>query len=150
MSDQAAINWFEAPEWVALAGPPPVVTTKGTPLADWENVVGTGPWILSDFVVNSSITYDRNPEYWGNDPLYDSARNGFWNSANEEEAARALVKADKRSAEQHFGVFMVHDPGYVAWQPYLKGYSGEVRFWSQQIMWSRLWVDKAMKKSMGR
>lgn len=35
---------------------------------EWQNVVGTGPWILEDFVTDSSATYTRNPDYWGKDP----------------------------------------------------------------------------------
>jgi peptide/nickel transport system substrate-binding protein len=33
--------------------------------ADWKNQVGTGPFILSDYVSGSSATYTRNPNYWG-------------------------------------------------------------------------------------
>ena len=33
--------------------------------ADWRNAVGTGPFILSDYVSGSSATYTRNPNYWG-------------------------------------------------------------------------------------
>jgi len=81
-----------------------------------------------------------------NDPAYDEIRNKFWSSTTENEAAQAMVAADKESIVQHFGVFVVADPGYIYWQTYLKGYSGEVRFWSQQLMFSRLWIDQAQKK----
>ena len=33
--------------------------------ADWKNAVGTGPFILTDYVSGSSATYTRNPNYWG-------------------------------------------------------------------------------------
>jgi peptide/nickel transport system substrate-binding protein len=42
-----------APETVA-AGP-----------TDWKNAVGTGPFILSDYVAGSGATYTRNTNYWG-------------------------------------------------------------------------------------
>jgi peptide/nickel transport system substrate-binding protein len=79
---------FVPPEWVALGGPPSTaaappeggppgggppgggVTGAGGPLTDWENVVGTGPWILTDFVAGSSMTFSRNPNYWGHDERY--------------------------------------------------------------------------------
>ena len=32
---------------------------------DWRNTVGTGPFILTDYVVGSSATYTRNTNYWG-------------------------------------------------------------------------------------
>ncbi|MEE8419450.1 MAG: ABC transporter substrate-binding protein, partial [Dehalococcoidales bacterium] len=35
----------------------------------WENIVGTGPYILTDFVAGSATTFTRNPNYWMNDPL---------------------------------------------------------------------------------
>ena len=32
---------------------------------DWKNQVGTGPYILTDFVSGAGATYTRNPNYWG-------------------------------------------------------------------------------------
>ena len=32
---------------------------------DWHNQVGTGPYILTDFVSGSGATYTKNPNYWG-------------------------------------------------------------------------------------
>ncbi len=39
-------------------------------LGDWENSVGTGPFILVDYVRDSSATLESNPGYWMNDPLH--------------------------------------------------------------------------------
>ena len=36
---------------------------------NWEHNVGTGPFILSDYVPGSSRTYTKNPDYWMEDPL---------------------------------------------------------------------------------
>jgi peptide/nickel transport system substrate-binding protein len=36
---------------------------------DWKNSIGTGPFILSDYVPGSLITFDRNPNYWETDPV---------------------------------------------------------------------------------
>jgi len=38
-------------------------------LANWNNACGTGPFCVSDFVQDSSISYIANPNYWENDPL---------------------------------------------------------------------------------
>jgi peptide/nickel transport system substrate-binding protein len=80
--DQVPTSLIEAPEYVALAepseggppgggGPPgpggPPITGAGGPLQDWHNIVGTGPWILTDFVSGTSMTLSRNPDYWGYD-----------------------------------------------------------------------------------
>jgi peptide/nickel transport system substrate-binding protein len=45
-------------------GPPPTIS------ADWKNVVGTGPWMLTDAVAGSSLTYSKNPNYFGHDERY--------------------------------------------------------------------------------
>jgi len=47
---------IEAPELARIDG-----------LKDWKTVVGTGPWMISDLVQNSTITYSKNPNYWGYD-----------------------------------------------------------------------------------
>jgi len=39
-------------------------------LADWKNAVGTGPFMLADYVAGTSATFERNPNYWGWDQRY--------------------------------------------------------------------------------
>jgi len=41
---------------------PPEVVDAGA--EDWRNVVGTGPWMLMDYVKGSYFKFDRNPTYW--------------------------------------------------------------------------------------
>ena len=41
---------------------------------DWHNQIGTGPFILKDYVSGSSVTTVRNPNYWGFDKLYPQNR----------------------------------------------------------------------------
>jgi peptide/nickel transport system substrate-binding protein len=36
---------------------------------DWRNSIGTGPFILTDFVSNGSATFKRNPNYWEKNPV---------------------------------------------------------------------------------
>ena len=38
-------------------------------LSDWKNSIGTGPFILSNFVSGNLIEFTRNPKYWGKNPL---------------------------------------------------------------------------------
>jgi peptide/nickel transport system substrate-binding protein len=47
---------------------PPEVIQKYGDMRDWHNSAGTGPFFLTDFVSNSSVTFKRNPNYWGKDP----------------------------------------------------------------------------------
>jgi len=50
-------------------------TTPGNPeLTNWRNAVGTGPFILTDFVDNSSATFVRNPNYWTTDERHPANR----------------------------------------------------------------------------
>ena len=35
---------------------------------DWKNVVGNGPFMLTDYVAGSSLTYKSSPNYWEKDP----------------------------------------------------------------------------------
>ena len=53
-------NSIENPEAVAEWGN----------LNDWHHAIGTGPFILKDFVDASSATLVKNPNYWGTDERY--------------------------------------------------------------------------------
>ena len=39
-------------------------------LTNWHNAIGTGPFMLTDFVDNSSATFVKNPNYWASDERY--------------------------------------------------------------------------------
>jgi peptide/nickel transport system substrate-binding protein len=39
-------------------------------LNDWHHAIGTGPFILQDYVVGGSATLTKNPSYWGVDDRY--------------------------------------------------------------------------------
>jgi len=39
-------------------------------LNDWHHAIGTGPFILTDFVSGGSVTLTKNPNYWGYDERY--------------------------------------------------------------------------------
>ena len=56
-------NQVEAPE-----------TVKDGPITDWHNAVGTGPWILTDLVANTTMTFEKNPTYWGYDDRHPKNR----------------------------------------------------------------------------
>ena len=43
-------------------------------LSDWHHAIGTGPFILTDFVSGSSLTVIKNPNYWGYDERYPQNR----------------------------------------------------------------------------
>ena len=43
-------------------------------MKDWRNLVGTGPWMPTDFVEGSSVIFAKNPNYWGYDEKYPGNR----------------------------------------------------------------------------
>lgn len=59
--DYMGLNTFEAPESVAA---------EGGKLVDWTKAVGTGAWMLTDFISGTSMTYSKNTDYWGHDERY--------------------------------------------------------------------------------
>jgi peptide/nickel transport system substrate-binding protein len=68
--------------WVYLIGssgfyriyPPDVIHKYGN-LTDWRNALGTGPYMLDDYVIGSSLSYRKNPIYWEKDPVGPGAGN---------------------------------------------------------------------------
>jgi peptide/nickel transport system substrate-binding protein len=48
---------------------PPEVVQKYGHMNDWKLAVGTGPFILKDYVSASSATLVKNLNYWGKDPV---------------------------------------------------------------------------------
>ncbi|MBA7702335.1 hypothetical protein ES703_111099 [subsurface metagenome] len=49
---------------------PPECWTEGDGWSSWEDVVGSGPFILSDYVVGSVLTYTKFDNYYESDPLH--------------------------------------------------------------------------------
>ena len=56
----ATVKCIECPEAVKQWGD----------LNDWHHAVGTGPFMLTDFVSGASATLVKNPNYWGYDQRY--------------------------------------------------------------------------------
>lgn len=53
--------------------PPEVIQEHGD-MQDWKTAVGTGPYMLTDWVKGSSITYTKNPDYWAFDEKFPEYR----------------------------------------------------------------------------
>ena len=53
-------------DYFSFIMPPEVIEQYGD-VQDWRNLVGTGPFMLTDVVEGSSMTYVKNPDYWGYD-----------------------------------------------------------------------------------
>ena len=59
--------------FVANIYPPEVIEEHGD-VQDWRNVVGTGPFMLTDWIEDSSLTWTKNPNYWGFDEKFPENR----------------------------------------------------------------------------
>jgi peptide/nickel transport system substrate-binding protein len=49
-------------------------------LTAWQHAIGTGPFMLTDFVDGSSATLTKNPNYWGYDERYPQNQLPYINS----------------------------------------------------------------------
>ena len=50
--------------------PTPPEVTEVDQFANWETVVGTGPWIPVSYDSATQVTFERNPDYWKHDPIH--------------------------------------------------------------------------------
>jgi len=55
------------PDYHSIVAPEVIEAYGGE--VDWRNSLGTGPFMMTDFVPNSSVTFTRNPNYWETDPI---------------------------------------------------------------------------------
>ncbi len=46
-----------------------IFPTEVSDYTNWRTLQGSGPFVLTDYVSGSSLTYERNPNYWDTDPV---------------------------------------------------------------------------------
>ncbi|OGN87219.1 MAG: hypothetical protein A2158_02485 [Chloroflexi bacterium RBG_13_46_14] len=64
LSQTGGFLYIEAPE---------VVEQYGN-YQDWNVMVASGPWIITDYVVGSSLNFEKNTNYWAYDPIHPENR----------------------------------------------------------------------------
>ena len=58
--------------------------------------------------------------------------------------------ADMYPVERHWAVWGPMNPSFEAFQPWIKGYNGELSgLGNPNYVSARLWIDSELKKSMG-
>ncbi|MBI4283822.1 MAG: hypothetical protein HY663_05065 [Chloroflexi bacterium] len=67
----AAFERFAMTDYIVPKALGPI---DGIGFGTWRGVVGTGPFYLTDYVSGSSLTYEKNPNYWRTDALYPQNR----------------------------------------------------------------------------
>ena len=78
-------------DWYAWILPPEVIEQHGD-LTDCDNMVGTGPYMLTEWVKGSSLTYSKNPDYWDFDEKYPQNRLPYIDQINR------LIMPDKATS----------------------------------------------------
>ncbi len=78
-------------DWYAWILPPEVIEQHGD-LTDCDNMVGTGPYMLTEWVKGSALTYSRNPDYWDFDEKYPQNRLPYIDQINR------LIMPDKATS----------------------------------------------------
>ena len=61
-------------DWYSIAINPPEVIKEHGNMEDWRNLVGTGPFMLTDYVDGSFFAYSKNPDYWDYDEKFPANR----------------------------------------------------------------------------
>ena len=61
---------FMTVDWAEQIAPPREVVEKFGDMKDPMTVRGTGPWMVKDYKANVSMTWQKNPDYWGYDELF--------------------------------------------------------------------------------
>jgi len=74
VSIKTPVDYLTSFYWVIQGGGynrvyPPEVVAKYGDLGNWRNALGTGPYMLTDYVPASQLLYTRNPDYWEKDPI---------------------------------------------------------------------------------
>jgi peptide/nickel transport system substrate-binding protein len=97
------------PDWSSIF--PPEVIQKYGNVRDWRNSVGSGPFMLTDYVAGSSVTFQKNSTYWGIDPIGA----GKGNTLPYLDGVKMLIIPDSSTTQAAFRTGKISDlPGLVA------------------------------------
>jgi peptide/nickel transport system substrate-binding protein len=77
-----------------------------------------------------------------NDPVFDAMVDKVSLAPTEDETSKLMRDNEMYILKQHWDIYTMPLKIYILWQPYLKGYSGEVLGQDQGRIWARLWIDK--------
>ena len=106
---------------------PPEIVEKYGNMSDWRNSVGTGPFILTNFVSGSSATLTKNPNYWDFDPIGP----GKGNRLPYIDQVSALIISDQSTREAAIRTGGIDQLGGFSWEngPLLMKQAPEIRFY---------------------
>ena len=157
-SDQT-LPQIQAEYWRAIGADVNVLLLEGADIAARRN---SGDWgihgwiagVKGDPVWQTSYMYSRkpNPAWIANDATYDAFYEQILVAQSEEERQRLVTAADDYLIEQHWVIWGGDESKYSVWQPWMVGYNLERGFGAGQnyVVFSRLWIDSALKSASGR
>jgi peptide/nickel transport system substrate-binding protein len=95
-------------------------------------------------IANYTTTTQKNRTALTNDPIYDALYNKANTILTEAEQMSLIREADAYATAKYWGVKILPQVVYSAYQPWLKGYSGETYLGGFEF--ARFWVDKDLVK----
>ena len=110
----------------------PEVIEKYGDAQDWRNAVGTGPYRLTEYVQDSSATWEKNPDYWKYDEKWPENRLPYIDKlvslAMPESATRiTAMRTGKIDMLTEAGDAYILSPDYVE---SLQKSNPEIEFWT--------------------
>ena len=87
-----------------------------------------------------------------NDADYDAMYDAAAAAATPEELQKLAKELDMYEIERHWHLWGPMVPQFIAHQPWVIGYNGEVDLGriSQRLIYARLWIDSELKEEMGQ
>ena len=122
---------------------------------NWEGMAGTvtgwnNPWggvgVLRNKAHSTSLV-----KFKGRSELVDAMIEAAESATSIAEEQRLGREVDMYMIEQHFYIWGPKVGKYMAIQPWVEGYNGEVHFGAQHrlLIFARLWIDSELKEAMG-
>ena len=149
--------------WFHFIMPPEVIEQHGG-VQDWRNLVGTGPYMLTDWVNGSSLTYTKNPDYWGADEKYPQNRLPYIDELRrvimpEQATWLAAFRSGKHDIASLAGDTQLGDIGQVeslqrsnpeiTWYPwYFRAETGSVFNLRNQSLFNDIRIRRAMQMAI--
>jgi peptide/nickel transport system substrate-binding protein len=114
----------------------------------WQRTAGHPPTLaMSSLLVKAAATQITRH----GDTNFDAMVQKVYEATDMEEIKRLARDVDMYFLRQHWGIVVCPRHVYLAWQPYINGYSGEWLRWGCEGFYSsRIWINSDLKKSMGR
>jgi ABC-type transport system substrate-binding protein len=89
-----------------------------------------------------------NPSFYG-DPAFDTIFNNFMVATDLAKQKALLQQSDLYNISNFIQMNSVPLVEYIIYQPWFKGYTGQVFYYWAKVSFARYWIDQPLKKSMG-